>query len=179
MTTTNQKVNLKNCTHEQIFKAISKIHPKAAATFIKDERRIGHHMKHMTAMAEHDVINSNDNHNTTKQRHLKFDNFLPSELGATKDYWEEKGEPPGRLLTATYTCPHTGSQTQVHQTMNGVTVNTRSDEFQVMYQNFIAYPPSIILETQSELDKIINEEIQNDIRSERQELRPCYTLERR
>ena len=47
-----------------------------------------------------------------------------------------------------------------------------------MYQNFIAYPPSIILETQSELDKIINEEIENDIRSERQELGPCYTLER-
>ena len=47
-----------------------------------------------------------------------------------------------------------------------------------MYQNFIAYPPSIILETQSELDKIINEEIENDIRSERQELGPCYALER-
>ena len=85
-------------------KAISKIQAKAASTFIKDERRIGHHMKHMTAMAEHYVINSNDNFNTTRQGHQKFDNFLP-----TKDYWEEKGIPPGRLLTATYTCPHTGN----------------------------------------------------------------------
>ena len=42
-----------------------------------------------------------------------------------------------------------------------------------MYQNFIAYPLSIILETKSELDKIINEEIENDIRSERQEIGPC------
>ena len=50
MTTTNQKISLNNCTHEQIFKAISKIQAKAAATFIKDERRIRHHMKHMTAM---------------------------------------------------------------------------------------------------------------------------------
>ena len=38
----------------------------------------------------------------------------------------------------------------------------------VRTQNFITYPPSIILETQSELDKIISEEIKNDIRSERQ-----------
>ena len=62
--------------------------------------------------------------------------------------------------------------------MNGVPVDTRSDEFQVMYQNFIVYPPSIILETQSELDKIINEESENNIRSERQELGPCYAIER-
>ncbi len=47
-----------------------------------------------------------------------------------------------------------------------------------MYQNFIAYPPSIVLETMSELDKIISEEIENDIRSERQVLEPCYALER-
>ena len=150
MTTTNQKVKLNNCTHEQIFKAISKIQTKTAATFIKDERRIGHHMKHMTAMAEHYVINSSYSFRMPKQGHPKFDNFLPIELGATKDYWEEKGIP--RLPTSTYTCPHTGIQTQVHQTMNGVPVDMRSDEFQVMYQNFIAYPPSIILETQSELD---------------------------
>ena len=47
-----------------------------------------------------------------------------------------------------------------------------------MYLIFIAYPPSIILETQSELDKIINEAIENDIRSERQAIGPCYALER-
>ena len=62
--------------------------------------------------------------------------------------------------------------------MNGVPVDTSSDEFQVIYLNFIAYPPSIILETQSEFDKIISEEIENDIRSERQVPGPCYALER-
>ena len=51
MTTTNQKISLNNCTHEQLFKAISRIQTKAAATFVKDEKRIGHSMKHMTAMA--------------------------------------------------------------------------------------------------------------------------------
>ena len=126
MTTTNQKVNLNNCTHEQILKAISKIQAKAAATFLKDERLIGHHIKHMKAMAKYYVINSSDHFKTTKQGHPKFDNFLPSEPGATKDYWEEKCIPPGRLLTATYTCPHTGSQTQVHQTMNGVPIDTQT-----------------------------------------------------
>ena len=47
LTTTNQKVNLNNYTHEQLVKAICKIQVKAAATFVKDERRIGHQMKHM------------------------------------------------------------------------------------------------------------------------------------
>ncbi len=57
-------------------------------------------------------------------------------------------------------------------------LDTRAEEFQMMYQNFIAYPPSIVLETMSELDKIISEEIENDIRSERQVLGPCYAFER-
>ncbi len=47
-----------------------------------------------------------------------------------------------------------------------------------MYQNFIAYPPSIVLETMSELDNIISEEIKNDIRSERKVLGQCYALKR-
>ena len=62
MTTTNQKVNLNNCTHKQLFKAIPKIQAKAAATFVKDEQRIGHHMKHMTDMAEHYVVTAIDNY---------------------------------------------------------------------------------------------------------------------
>ena len=53
MTTTSRRVNLNNCTHEQLFKAISKIQAKAAATFVKDQRRVGYHMQHMTDMAEH------------------------------------------------------------------------------------------------------------------------------
>ncbi len=112
----------------------------------------------------------------TREGHQWFLNWLPSEFGATKDYWEGKGIPSRRLLNATYTCPATGNQLQVHQTMNGVPVDTRSEEFQIMYQNFIAYPPSIVLETMSELEKIISEEIENDIRSEHQVLGPCYAL---
>ena len=56
MTTKTQKINLNNCTHEQLFKAISRIQAKAAATFVKDDRRIGQHMKHMTDMVEHYVF---------------------------------------------------------------------------------------------------------------------------
>jgi hypothetical protein len=135
-------------------------------------------MKHMTDMVEHYIVTTSDNYGMTREGHPRFLNWLPSEFGATKDYWEGKGIPPGRLLNATYTCPATGNQIQVHQTMNGVPVDTRAEEFQIMYQNFIAYPPSIVLETMSELDKIISEEIENDIRSERQVLGPCYALER-
>ncbi len=52
MTTTTQKINLNNCTHEQLFKAVSIIQTKAAAIFVKDDLRIGHNMKHMTDMVE-------------------------------------------------------------------------------------------------------------------------------
>jgi hypothetical protein len=76
-----------------------------------------------------------------------------------------------RILLSLYNIVDLGSS----QT---VPVETRSDELQVKYQNFIAYPPSIVWETMSELDKIISEEIENDFRSKRQVLGPCYALER-
>ncbi len=63
--------------------------------------------------------------------------------------------------------------------MNGVPVDTRSDKFQIMYRHFKTYRPPITQESQSEFDEIsIIEEIENDIRSERQVLGPCYVLER-
>ncbi len=61
--------------------------------------------------------------------------------------------------------------------MNGVPVDTRTDELQIMYQNSIAFSLSIILQTQSEFDKITSEEIENDICSERQVVGLCYALE--
>ena len=82
MTTTNQKINLNNCTHEQLFKAISRIQTKAAATFIKDDRRIGHNMKHMTDMVEHYIVTTSDNYGMTREGHPRFLNWLPSEFGA-------------------------------------------------------------------------------------------------
>jgi len=81
MTTTNQKINLNNCTHEQLFKAISRIQTKAAATFIKDDRRIGHNMKHMTDMVEHYIVTTSDNYGMTREGRLRFLNWLPSEFG--------------------------------------------------------------------------------------------------
>jgi hypothetical protein len=47
-----------------------------------------------------------------------------------------------------------------------------------MHQNFIAYPPSLIIEIKCKLDKIINEEIESNIRSDRQALGPCHAIER-
>ena len=125
MTITTQKINLNNCTDEQLFKAISRIQAKAAATFVKDDWRIGHNMKHMMDMVEHYVVTTLDNYGMTREGHPKFLNWLPSEFGTTKDYCEEKGILSGRLLNATYTCPSTGNQIQVHQTMNGVPVDSR------------------------------------------------------
>ncbi len=102
-TTTNQKTNPTNCTHEQLFKAISRIQTKVTATFVKDDRQIGHNMKHMTDMVEHYIVTTSDNYGMTRGGHLRFLNWLPSEFGATKNILEGKGIPSGRLLNATYT----------------------------------------------------------------------------
>jgi hypothetical protein len=48
--------------------------------------------------------------------------------------------------------------------MSAVPVDTRSDEFQIMYQNFIVFPPSLHMETQAKIDKYISEEFENNIR---------------
>ena len=80
MTTTNQKINLNNCTHEQLFKAISRIQTKAAATFVIDDQRIGLNMKHMTDMVEHFVVTTSDNYCMTREGHQRFLNWLPSEF---------------------------------------------------------------------------------------------------
>jgi hypothetical protein len=45
-------------------------------------------MKHMTDMVKHYIITTSDNYGMTREGHLWFLNWLPSEFGATKDYWE-------------------------------------------------------------------------------------------
>jgi hypothetical protein len=115
----------------------------------------------------------------TKLGHPSFKQWLPSHFGADKDCWEYKGTAPGRLLTASYTtCLNTENEVQVHQNIRGFQVDTRSEEFEMIYQNFISYQPSLIMETQFKLDKIINEDIKKDVRSDRQVLGPCHTIER-
>ncbi len=85
---------------------------------------------------------------------------------------------PGRLLTGIYICPHTGAGVNAHQAMTRVTLDTRLDQFQMMYQNSISYPWSLKfenrswVETKAEIDKIISEEIENNTHSDRQWLGP-------
>ncbi len=62
--------------------------------------------------------------------------------------------------------------------MPGVPVGTRSDTFQIIYQNFIAFPPSLHMETQAKIDESMSEEFENDIRSGRQNMGPLYAVQR-
>jgi hypothetical protein len=48
-------------------------------------------MKHMYDMVERYVVTATDNYGMTREGYPRFLNWLPSEFGATKDYWEEKG----------------------------------------------------------------------------------------
>jgi hypothetical protein len=44
-------------------------------------------MKHVMDMAEHNVVTATENLGMTREGHPRFLNLLPSEFGATKDYW--------------------------------------------------------------------------------------------
>ena len=85
MTTTNQKVNSNNYTREQLFKAISKFHAKAAATFVKDGE------------ADWAPQEAHDGHGRTLCRHrygqLWHDQRRPSEVPkwASKRVWSHQG----------------------------------------------------------------------------------------
>ena len=41
-TSTEQKINLNNCTHEALFKAITRIDAKIATTSVKDKDQVSH-----------------------------------------------------------------------------------------------------------------------------------------
>jgi hypothetical protein len=175
---TTQKIRLNNCTHEQLFKALARVEAKLATTTIKDKNRTPHAIKSISDMSEHYVASDIDDIPLTRLGNHKYRGWLPSEFGADKQYWEKKGVNPGKLLNDTYLNPHTGRHTGVHQTMSGVPVDTRSDAFQIMYQNFITFPPSLHMETQAKIDEFISEEFENDFRSGRQTLGPLYAVER-
>jgi hypothetical protein len=73
----------------------SKLYPKSKPRqlhfFVKDDQRIGHHMKYMSDMVDHYFVTATDNYCMTREGHQKSLISFPSEFGATKDDWEEKG----------------------------------------------------------------------------------------
>jgi hypothetical protein len=84
--------------------------------------------------------------------------------------WEQKGVNPRELLNEAYLNLRTGSYTGVHQTMSGVPVDTRSNAFQMMYQNFLVFYPSVHMETRAKIDAILSKEIENEVWQGRQTL---------
>jgi hypothetical protein len=54
-TSTAQKINLNNCTHEELFKALALIEARIATTSVRDKDRVAHAIKHIAVMAEHYV----------------------------------------------------------------------------------------------------------------------------
>ncbi len=160
-----------------LFKALARVEAKLATTIIKDKTRAPHAVKSISDMSEHSVATDIDDIPQMRLGNPKYRGWLPSEFGADKQYWEKKGVNPGKLLNETYLNQHKGCQTAVHQTMSGVPVDTRSDAFQIMYQDFIAFPPSLHMETQAKINEYISEEFENGILSGRQTLGPLYAVE--
>ncbi len=65
-TSTAQKINLNNCTHEDLFKAIARIEASIATTSVRDKDRVAHPIKYIAAIAEHYVPSEADNVSTTR-----------------------------------------------------------------------------------------------------------------
>jgi hypothetical protein len=82
----------------------------------------------------------------------------------------------GGKLLATYLNHHTG-QAGIFQTMPGTLLNVLSPCFQTIYQNFICYPPSLQLETQSKINEIICEEIERELRTGHKQVGMFYAIE--
>ncbi len=129
-------------------------------------------------MAEHYVPSEADNVSTTRLGNPQFRHWLSSNFGANKIYWEKKGVTGCKLLIVTYLNHHTGQQAGEFQTMSVTPVNVLSLSFQTIYQNFICYPPSLHLETQSKIDKIISEEIKKELQTGRKQVSIFYAIER-
>ncbi len=102
-TSTAQKINLDNCTHEELFKALTRIEARIATTSLRDKDRVAHPIKHIVAiMAEHYVSWEAHNVSTTRLGNPQFwDDWLPRYIGANKIYWEKKGVTGGKLLIMT------------------------------------------------------------------------------
>ena len=71
-TSTEQKINLNNCTHEALFKAITRIDAKIATTSVKDKDRVSHSIRHVPVLAEHYVPSEADNVSTTRLGNQQF-----------------------------------------------------------------------------------------------------------
>jgi hypothetical protein len=178
-TSTSQKTNLNSGTHEQLFKALARVEAKLATATVKDNgpNKVAHPIRHVSVMSEYYIPSASDNVQTTRLGNPKVRNWLPSDFGPDGPYWVKKGLAPGKLLSTTYLNPHTGFQSPILQSMTGVAIDVLSPGFQAMYQNFIGYPTTIHLETQSKIYDIISEEFEKEFRTGRQELGHYYALE--
>ncbi len=77
-TSTTKKLNLKNCTHEELFKATARNEVKLAKTSVRDKDRVAHPVKHIAAMTEHCVPSETDNISTTRLGNQQFRDLLPN-----------------------------------------------------------------------------------------------------
>ena len=100
-TSTTRKLNLNNCAHEELFKAVARIEANLAKTSVRDKNRVAYPVKHISVMAEHYVPSESDNINSTRLGNPQFRDWLPSDFGANKIYWEKKGVTGGKLLIGT------------------------------------------------------------------------------
>ncbi len=88
------------CTN---LKAITRIDAKIATTLVRDKDRVAHSIRHVAAMAENYLPSEADNVSTTRLGKPQFRDWLPSEFGANRTYWEKKGVTCGKLLNGTLT----------------------------------------------------------------------------
>jgi hypothetical protein len=158
------------------YKAMTRIDAKIATTSIKDQDRVAHSIKYVASMADYYVPTDTDVVSTTRLGNPHFRDWLPSEFGPNKTYWETKGVTGGKLLVGSYYCTHSGQYKGVHQTMSGIPIDILSLSFQTIYQNFICYPPALHMETQSKINNIIGEEMEQELRSGRNKVGVFYAL---
>jgi hypothetical protein len=141
---------------EQLFSTVSKIQTRAAATFVRISKAEHYYRLHCHCVRQvwHDP-----------QR----PSVVPSLKLASKRVWSHQGVEESRTIGKKSTPPWSLTQFYIYLLAWKSDSSPSEDkwsscqhevEFQTIYRNSMAYTPSIILETQSEFDKIISEEIE-------------------
>ncbi len=86
---------MNNCAHEQVFKALARVDAKLATATVKGSgpHKVAHQIRQIS---EYFIPSGVDSIQTTFLGKPKVSDWLPSEFGSDRTYWEKKGLAHGK-----------------------------------------------------------------------------------
>jgi hypothetical protein len=139
MTTNRVKLSTATVTYKELFGAIRAIMQDLKHGVVKDQHRRLVPIMNLVQMAELYVVQSSDNVRVTKGGDFSLKRLAPKDFVHTKSTWEKMGITKGQL-------PHivqydaNGIEHEAHVTMNGLEIDSESQQFKRKMVNLSTYP---------------------------------------